>query len=940
MAEQIGNNGNELTLIIPSALEKDWAVSIRDNCFSVISSHDHSGSGAGKKLIAADAIDATSAWLANDTYLLFKDNAGTSTVDVIKATTSDELQFGTTIAVADFQSDGLTVSDATDNTKKLALDLSGITTATTRTLTIPDASDTIALISTAQTFTNKTIDADLNTISNIADAQIKSGAAIALNKLAALTASRAVVSDGSGVLSSSSVTSTELGYVSGVTSAIQTQLNSKQAASSNLDAIAAVATNGGLHRTGAGTYAARTLTGTTNEIDVANGDGVSGNPTVGLADNPVIPGTDSMVVPSGTIAQRVSTTDGSFRFNSELSRFEGYRNSAWSEIGGGAGGINYIDDNDAEAGVGDWATYADAAGENAVDGTGGAATLTFTQNSTTALRGSNDFKFAKDAADRQGEGASYDFSIDNADKSQKLYISFDYDASDANYADDDIRIAVYDVTNANLIRVNGEDLKGGKGKYLGWFQSAADSTSYRLIIHQSSTNAAAYDIYFDNVSVGPREAAYGSAMTDWKEYTPTFTGFGTPTNIKIRYRRNGDSVELQGRFDTGAVTGTPSQITLPTELSVSSIITENAVFGAWNREAADTSDFFLVANGGNNYYQVIQQNTGSLDTPQNVSSIIGSSESQSFYAKIPIEGWSSNALMSEDIGNREVAVSGGVSSGVSIPHNVTTKITNLEVDEDTANILDSVNNKLVIPESGYYSLDFFCTITMSSNNGRQAYSSIRVNGTQVKFGTRVDAAGSNILRTVGSLTSIASIKLVKGDEIEFYMYQNNNGGTTHSTGSARDAVQFTLRKLAQPQTLLETETVAARYTSNSGQSVGSNTVIEFEDIDYDTHNAYDTTTGVYTVPVKGKYAVYAGVYTQSRSWSAGNGFELKFEKNGTVVKTNIFRMFGTISTSIGMQLYDVLDLDKGDTIEVLSGTLTVNLSTNGFETSFSIIKIK
>ena len=44
-----------------------------------------------------------------------------------------------------------------------------------------------------------------------------------------LTSNRALMSDGSGKVAASSVTSTELGYVSGVTSAIQTQINSKQA---------------------------------------------------------------------------------------------------------------------------------------------------------------------------------------------------------------------------------------------------------------------------------------------------------------------------------------------------------------------------------------------------------------------------------------------------------------------------------------------------------------------------------------------------------------------------------------------------------------------------------------------------------------------------------------------------------------------------------------
>ena len=46
-------------------------------------------------------------------------------------------------------------------------------------------------------------------------------------QISGLTANRALVSDSSGVLSSSAITSTELGYLDGVTSNIQTQLNNK-----------------------------------------------------------------------------------------------------------------------------------------------------------------------------------------------------------------------------------------------------------------------------------------------------------------------------------------------------------------------------------------------------------------------------------------------------------------------------------------------------------------------------------------------------------------------------------------------------------------------------------------------------------------------------------------------------------------------------------------
>ena len=84
--------------------------------------------------------------------------------------------------------------------------------------------------SSSDTLTNKSIDSDNNTITNIVNADIKSSAAIAFSKMADLTASRALVSDGSGDVSAATTTSTEIGYVNGVTSAIQTQLDAKATA--------------------------------------------------------------------------------------------------------------------------------------------------------------------------------------------------------------------------------------------------------------------------------------------------------------------------------------------------------------------------------------------------------------------------------------------------------------------------------------------------------------------------------------------------------------------------------------------------------------------------------------------------------------------------------------------------------------------------------------
>jgi len=71
------------------------------------------------------------------------------------------------------------------------------------------------------------VDADKLASNAVVNASVASGAAIAFSKMENLTTGRALVSDGSGDVSVATTTSTEIGYVNGVTSAIQTQLDAK-----------------------------------------------------------------------------------------------------------------------------------------------------------------------------------------------------------------------------------------------------------------------------------------------------------------------------------------------------------------------------------------------------------------------------------------------------------------------------------------------------------------------------------------------------------------------------------------------------------------------------------------------------------------------------------------------------------------------------------------
>jgi len=83
----------------------------------------------------------------------------------------------------------------------------------------------------------------------------------------------------------------------------------------------------------AGTVIVRSTAGTANEITVTDGDGIAGNPTFGLADNPVLPGTGSATAVSGTAGQRPGApVEGMFRYNSTSTELEAYVQGSWKNM--------------------------------------------------------------------------------------------------------------------------------------------------------------------------------------------------------------------------------------------------------------------------------------------------------------------------------------------------------------------------------------------------------------------------------------------------------------------------------------------------------------------------------------------------------------------------------------------------------------------------------
>lgn len=257
------------------------------------------------------------------------------------------------------------------------------------------------------------------------------------------------------------------------------------------------------------------------------------------------------------------------------------------QVGSGTSSfINYISPNgDAESGLTTgWTTYADAAGTSPVDGTGGSPTLTFTNTTTAPLRGAHSFLITKDAANRQGEGVSCAFTIDRADLAKVLTISFEYEIGSGTYADNDITVYIYDVTNSLLIQPTPFNLLkiAGQGTFKATFQTSSNSTSYRLLFHVASTSASAYSIKFDSISVKPQQIQYGSPITDWTQYSPTLGWInGISTNTAF-YRRVGDSIEVNGYI---SLSSQPSAALLSIQLPSGLMIDTNKLASTSNNLA-------------------------------------------------------------------------------------------------------------------------------------------------------------------------------------------------------------------------------------------------------------------------------------------------------------------------------------------------------------------
>lgn len=323
----------------------------------------------------------------------------------------------------------------------------------------------------------------------------------------------------------------------------------------------------------------------------------------------------SLPCPKMTQAQRdaiSSPATGLCVDNTDTNQLNRYNGSAWVGVGSSEGGKNYISPyHNAESGVGTWTCYADAAGTEPVDGTGGTADVTWTTTTSSPLSGNASFLFTKDASNRQGQGCAYAFTLDSEDTSKRLTTTLSFQAASGTFASgstSDLRVFVYDVTNNRILGdTRGTPFLAQSGALIHEWDSTS-STSYRFIVHQSTTSAVAFTTKVDSIVTGPNQFAYGASVGNRISYTPTIGGLGTGSATATGYwRQVGDSAEIEVRVlkdGSGGSGGSNVSFSLPSGLTIDTTKLANStmVRGVAERDSNDTIVLALASTSTSNLY--------------------------------------------------------------------------------------------------------------------------------------------------------------------------------------------------------------------------------------------------------------------------------------------------------------------------------------------------
>jgi hypothetical protein len=126
-------------------------------------------------------------------------------------------------------------------------------------------------------------------------------------------------------------------------------------------------------------------------------------------------------------------------------------------------------------------------------------------------------------------------------------------------------------------------------------------------------------------------------------YTPTFTGFGTPTNVNFSFNRAGNRMKVMGSFTCGISTAVTAKVSLPGSLLSDSVLISASVrqvCGICSVGVNAAQAMYMLVDPNVNYVCIGIQAAGSNGLAEaNGSTIASNGNGVAMQFEIPISGW-------------------------------------------------------------------------------------------------------------------------------------------------------------------------------------------------------------------------------------------------------------------------------------------------------------
>ncbi len=588
---------------------------------------------------------------------------------------------------------------------------------------------------------------------------------------------------------------------------------------------------------------------------------------------------------AGNLLYTLPDADGA---PNQVMKTDGSLGLSWGAAGG-TGGISYIDNADFEATADSalpdgWIVYEDAVQIDPVDGTGstGAVDSTFLGSDASPLRGLISGVISKPASNERGEGISYDYQIDPADLASVQKVTFDYSASapflygtNGDATDpSDITVWVYNIDSSVLIPVTPYTLDG-RGEFEGTFQNYAADDDYRILLHISGDNVAAWTFKVENISLGPSVNAHGPAMSDWESFDSsglwTNITAGTSPTIESYSRQVGDSLEMYFNYKIGTGTGDVTgniAFTLPNSyvMDGNKMSESTSVAQAFGNCRAYDNDGAVKHNGvvgwGGTTFLNIHPEAGGAGVWDAAEPFNWAASDQiACHAVVPILGWSSNSLTSDDAAVREVSFKAFAGGAQVIGDNATAALEYVTVSYDSHTAWNGIST-YEVPVSGKYRIAILAADhSVALIEDDFIHSDVYID---TVFDTRLDwrkhaKTATTELYVLGSTV----IKLNAGQEIQVKARANTNAATwTPSVDS-----WITIDREAGPASISAVEVVTAKYGTDDGDTyAGGAAILDFEELlgNNDSHGS--VTVGAawkFTAKIHGKYKVCFMIQTSN-----------------------------------------------------------------------------